>query len=360
MATASPSPRTTQNHRNARFSLVPWLVRLMDGGPLSGRSDPLPIDDEQALTDETIVAIQEIANRGCWRFLARECGWRRLDAPLPRNAGSQSSRRLWEGAAALPALTFSTATVNLILTVFNASRRKTDEAGVVGPTGDQTIRTNGDLILHHLIFRRLNEQPGFKSLLSVQKDWLINPLNAFHQILPYRKGEAALTRWERLTDPDLAPYVPWIGHQRALRWARETENLWEIGLESRLQWLEALTERLTQWATQTEKVERPDLLAFGMPLFKSVQQQRSIALRDFERLTATLSLRERQRYGERWVAFLDLVEPLDRFATGCLDTHPIERSGAEKAFLARWQAMDFKEVVEQIRNLSQEVRPSFS
>ena len=72
----------------------------------------------------------------------------------------------------------------------------------------------------------------------------------------YRHFDAGLTRWDRLCEGDLAPFVPWIGAYQVESWNGETGSFWGIGLEERLSWLESITFLLTDWGVQAEQSGR--------------------------------------------------------------------------------------------------------
>ncbi len=349
---------TTSLHRTARFGFVPWLARMLDGGPLRGETPELPVGDEKALTDETVAAISDIANRASWRFLARTCGWRRLDAVSPGNPDAHSIRRLWDDRAALPSLEFSTATPALLLTVFNATRKG-------GKIGEATLpdctRHNGDLIIHHLVFRRLCEAPQSLGLDPnfLWPAWYANPLNALFHVTSYGFSVTEATRWDAVTAPGIAAYFPWIGLQLIQNTRQKDVLSWTSGKKN-IQRLRAMTLLLTDLALEAERAGRIDLLGFLLRHFAEVLKASEQDFAAFERATNGFTQRERQEMAQPWADYLSFVEPLSRTSRECSEIHPIERTGPQNCFLAQWEAANFTETVECLRDFRQRVRPTFS
>lgn len=351
--------RVTRCHRTARFDLVPWLARLFGDGSVRGDSPSLPIGDETALTDETVAALQSMVNLASWRFLARECGWRRIHAVNPGNPESISKRRLWEEASADVQLTFSTATPDFLISVFNGTRKEGDLSGDDQATGPVT---NGDLLVHHLVFRRIHDTSlafglgGDADLAS----WLRNPLNALYDPLRYRKVNPEDTDWERLCRADIAMWMPWIGLRMSQIWAGREKSSWACGIDGGLRWLEAITFLLGDWGRACEKSLRLDGYLGALDYLVRHEAGSELKRTEFERENESCSLRERQERAVRWVDFLSLTQPLEESANRFAGVHPIERSGAERAFLSLWEEMRLPEVVKSLGNLSQSLRPSFN
>lgn len=350
--------KTTKHHRTARFTFVPWMVRLFNDGPVRSDSPRLPIGDAEALTDETVVAIQEVATQVCWQFLTKECGWKKIEALDPGNPETHAKRRLWKNRS-IPVLEFSTATPNLLITIFNETRKDGDMAAIQMP---DCSKLNGDFLIHHLVFRRISTTPQAFGLNESfhPEQWLANPLNALYDPLNYRNFDASKTRWNRLCDSDLAPFVPWLGDRQVGKWQEDSLNFRSAGFEPRLRWLEAMTFLLTDWGLEAEKAQRIDLAGFMLDLMVSHLKWSEKNFAEFEQSTRDLPLGERQSLAVLWTDFISLVDPLEASARKCLDIHPIERTGAQKCFLARWEELGFSEMIEQLRAVSQLLRPSIS
>lgn len=349
----------TTCHRTARFDLVPWLARLFGDGSIRGDSPSLPLGDETALTDETVDALKSMVNLAAWRFLARECGWRRIHAVSSRDSETISKRRLWEEAGSRVQLTFSTATPDLLISVFNGTRREGQLSGDI-----QTVEpeTNGDLLIHHLVFRRLHDTP-LAFGLAADADlacWLRNPLNALYAPLRYRRANPEDTDWERLCRVDMALWMPWIGLRMSQIWSGREETTWGSGIDEGLQWLEAITFLLGDWGRACEKNLRLDGYLGALDYLVRHEAGSETRRIEFERENESSPLRERQERAIRWVDFLSLTQPLEESANRFAGIHPIERSGVEKAFLSLWEEMNLPEVVKSLENLSQSLRPSFN
>lgn len=346
--------KITEQHRTARFVFVPWLVRLFSEGPLRSDTSEIPEGDENALTDETVDAIKQICNRAVWQFLAKQCGWKKIDSLHSEDQDSHSFQRLWSNHQSLA---FSTATPNLLIAMFNATRRS---GGFDRITLPNCLKHNGDLLVHHLVFRRLRDAPlafGHPPEQSLDR-WFANPLNAMYDPLGYRNYDPALTQWIRLCEPDFAAFVPWLGLRQVEKWKQDSAVHRADGLEARLTWLEALTFLVADWGVIAEKCGRIDLAGFVLDLMMHHQQRSEINLTEFRRETAQLSLRQRQEMTGSWTDFLALTGPLEESAKQCLNAHPVERTGPQKCFLAKWEALDFSATVSRLQELSQNLRPT--
>lgn len=351
--------RVTRCHRTARFDLVPWLARLFGDGSVRGDSPSLPIGDESALTDETVAALQSMVNLASWKFLARECGWRKLHAVSPSVPESISKRRLWEEASTDVQLTFSTATPDFLISVFNRTRRQ-EKQGDDNWAGCPA--TDGDLLVHHLVFRRLHDTPLAFGLEvdADQASWLRNPLNALYDPLRYRKAGPEVTDWERLCRADVAMWMPWIGLRMSQIWAGREQSAWACGIDEGLQWLEAMTFLLGDWGRACEKGQRMDGYLGALDYLVRHEAESESKRIEFERENESSSLRDRQARAVRWIDFLSLTQPLEESAQRFAAVHPIERSGVEKAFLSLWEEMGLNGVVGSLEVLSQSLRPSFN
>lgn len=359
MSERSFDPETTNHHRTARLVLVPWLVRFFNDGPIKGSSPSLPLGNPGALTDETVLAVQHIINRACWKFLAGECGWRKRTAVFPGNRDTHSIRRLWQQGQSAPELTFSESSIELLITIFNATRK--ESAPPFLPI-QQCLGTNGDLLVQHLVYQRLRRTPKVFETgdWTAAPSWLCNPLNALASPDLYRDYEAPRIHWHRLFDADLSPFIPWLGANQAILWHRKETSFQEGDLEEKLEWFEALTNLITEFMATAMDAERIDLTTFLLEWFALHAKQKDTNLIQFQRFTENRSLRERQNLASRWVHLLELITPLEHAAREATTTHPVERSNCQNAFLAAWEDLPFDKTAATLRELIQNLRPSIN
>jgi len=357
------SDQETAWHRTARFSLVPWVARLLGNGPLRGESKLLPWDTPEGLTDETVGALREMMNRAAWQFLARECGWRQRHAVDVSTRGGERSfrkRRLWDTAAdeTLPPLRFTSEAIDLLVSAYNHTREGVRVEIIEPPS---CLSANGDLLLHHLVFRRLTEAgPG----LGIPREFgwnrfYENPLNALFHVVSFDESDRPATHWQRLLEPDLAPFFPWIGSRIAESWRlRISREPWKTPSEAGSWFGNAA---LLNGELIVELEERPDLLLF---LFEVLAAQAETAEADREQFEhACESLhhhRKRSALAVPWFDFLKTTDALESIHRDGIGLHPIERSGPEKCFLATWEEMTFSATADRLTNLRQRVRPTLS
>lgn len=361
MPTAAPTDdKTIALHQVARFKFVPWMARMLGGDTIPrDEGAELPIGEFEALTDETVVAIQEISNQSCWKFLLQDCGWRKLDAVKFNDEDSHSIRRLWDESASLPELTFSTGTPDLLLTVFNGTRRGKSIARIAMP---DCLASNGDLVIHHLLFRKLHSNP--KSLgLDYDHQWLpwySNPLNALYDPKAYGGNDRVSVRWDRLFDEDMVPFVPWVFSYLIEHWSVSSTPFFHEGLDKQLNWLRGITFLLNGWLEQCHAAGRIDCANSLVDLLAYFEASREADLHKFEEYNEGESIKLRQQRAADWVDFLELGEKLEKASCQGFDIHPVERTGAQKCFLAKWEASDFRHTLTGLRELSQALRPSFN
>ena len=357
------SDQETAWHRTARFSLVPWVARLLGNGPLRGDSKLLPRDNPEGLTEETVAALREMMNRATWRFLARECGWRQrhaVDAPAGRG-GERGfrKRRLWETAAheKLPPLRFTAEAVDLLVSVYNRTREGERVESIEPPS---CLAANGDLLLHHLVFRRLTEA-GPTLGVPPEFGWprfFENPLNALFHVISFDQPDRPATNWERLLEPDLAPWFPWIGCRIADTWQlRLARDPWKAPVEAG-SWFGNLARLNGELIAELE--ERPDLLLFLLDVFTAQAETAEPNREQFERACESFSHRERSALAVPWFDFLKTADTLEAIHQETIGLHPVERSGPEKCFLAAWEEMTFPVTADRLKKLRRQVRPTIS
>ncbi len=203
--------------RTARFAWAPFVARLLIDGRLGRGAYPgLPVDDPRALTADTVADVAEIVRRGVWAFLVRQGGWRRTRFVDPAR-GRVSEGRLWAAPHLVPPA-FSPGSVRLLLLLFNAARspargaraapeRRPFELAIDLPLDSSK---SGDLLLHHLVFRRLIEVfPGGGPWTA---RFAANPLNLLTHAHLFKSGKAAIGSLARLLDDDFHPFLPWLAH----------------------------------------------------------------------------------------------------------------------------------------------------
>ena len=354
---------TTENHRIARFGFVPWMARFLGGGATRQKAPELVVGDANALTDETVQAIQDISNLACWRFLVRECGWRKLTAISELDSAQYSVRRILdEGVVALPNLTFTTATVDLLITIFNATGPAQSIKKIDMP---DCLSSNGDLILHHLIFRRLMMEPKSFGVSPDHRwlQWYPNPLNAILDPMGYSGDYPVKVQWQQLFTDQFKPFLPWIGEHLYQQVQSRMPMLWEEErLRDSLDWLQTVTSLTGRWLEHVGSMDRPDLqcCVFDLLIQHSDMAPEMLARFEVMHKREGETIRSRQVHGEQWNAFVELIDIFATTAQDCLAVHPVERTAAEQCFLARWEDAGLEHHIVKLRDLSRTLRPSFN
>lgn len=341
--------------RTARLVWVPFVARLLLGGPVRGDSPPLPSRVE-ALTLESVEAVSAILNRAVWQHLARTCGWRERRCVAPD--GRIRTGRLWQVVTGEPKLRFTEASIELLLTLFRATRGDglVEEAEL-----PVDLSASGDLLFAHLVFRSLHSR---RTLASIPADyewatWMGHPLNALWA--PEQSPAEAVTeiRWDWLSDGDLALWVPWLleeilveNHVEARIWSGPARV-------SRTRFQRAATV-LRAWMRHCRERERIDWLVPFFLFFARAADRTSRDQRRFEDLTGRASMRERQELATAWADWLELTEELAAAHGESLALHPVEREAPVTLFLSAWEESRFGESLTALRLLRSELRPTIS
>lgn len=337
------SAQTTRHHRAARFALVPFIARLLTHGPLRGDSPPLPRDDPSALTSEAVDAIKQLLNRGAWRFLSETCGWTKV-------RGS----RLWQQPA--PALTFSKQSIDLLLAIYNFTRSGGSREIAAAELPD-CLGTNGDLLLHHLVFRRLRRSSLESGIGSnyIWTAWAKNPLNCAWQ----PALASASSDWQRLTADDIAPFLPWISEDWRANSRTASADRW-FNPASLEEWCHAHSRVYRNLISTFDAAGRIDLTGFLLNEFQTNARFAEDDLAQFDRLTQGASIGERRRIARPWAEYLEIPTLLQQLYQTAYATHPIDRDQPQTEFMAHFHKVEFDNVLDILGNLRQELRPTLS
>ena len=340
-------------HKTAQFSWVPFVARLLSQGPIRGKSEELP-DEVRALNRESIDAVKQILNRAAWRFLARECGWRRRRICVLPDLQLRDAR-LWNQQT--PELRFSHESIKLLISIYNATRNanRIEKADMPG-----CLALNGDMIIHHLVFRRLYNN---RKLAAISSDynWSTwtekNPLSACTAFAICEKSKYVGLNW--FFESDLNAFTPWLLNYVADEWLRWEEDRWQgpSSIRSGYQTQQQLCEKLIEAARQAE---RQDLLIPILEYYSKILDDREEHFHRFESQTQRLSMNERRKIGASWSDFLALTNPLERIRDNALGVHPVERSGPEKLYLSAWEEIDFSVALTAAGELQQKLTPRLS
>ncbi|MEM7014850.1 MAG: hypothetical protein AAF585_25600 [Verrucomicrobiota bacterium] len=340
-------------HKTAQFGWAPFVARLLSHGPIRGKSDELP-NDIRALNSESIDALKEIMNRAVWRFLARECGWRQRRICVGSDLQLQDAR-LWNQPT--PELRFTHESIELLLSIYNATRgsNRVEKARI-----PECLSANGDVILYHLVFRRLYENPVLASI-STGYHWggwtERNPLNAL-SAFPICSDPSNVA-WELLLESSMRAFAPWLVNYIADEWLRNEQARWQgaSAIQSSFQIQKEMCCQLIEAAGQ---VNRQDILIPLLEYFQKNLKNRNEHLNFFESQTKRKSMSERREIGASWSDFLALTDTLEGLQQQALELHPVERSGPEKLYLSMWEELDFSEVLTTAAELQQKLTPRLS
>lgn len=340
------SPDETDWHQLASFTFLPWVGRMLGHGPLQGESKPLPVGTPHALTSESLEGIDQIARRAVWQYLARDCGWVRLTTP-----SINRPHRIWEAEA--PLITFSDWSLTILLQVFNSTRAQNNFNASLFACGGST---NGDLLIHHLIFRRLVES---SPLLGAARNypfefWYDNPLNrGFHFLNCQRRPAREV--WAMLEECDLISFLPWILHEWSRAWQRSFRLRWD---QDPSPWHRAHTQICEELIELADSLQRPDLLSALLAFFHQSAQRADADLASFEAWSLGRPHAERNERTEPWAHHIAIAECLQSVYQGLTALHPVERLQPQKLLMALYQNLEFDQSVSRLLALRDVIRPA--
>jgi len=345
----------TQSHLTAQFRWVPFVARLLGEGPLRGSSDPLELRPD-AVNQESLTAIKAIMNRAVWRFLARECGW--TERRIVTIGGDLKTCRLWQQEGA-PAIRFSDASVELLLTIYNGTRgaKRINQLSL-----PDCHHSTGDLLLHHLIFLRLKHDPLLAGSGSHEDwtPWLSNPLNALKSCVLDTRVFVSTIHWEALFSEDLRPYIPWILARIKEAWLVDETQRWVQDTKLVSQRLQIQAELISQMVRGMEGADRPDLIAPVLEYFHHLLPRRTYLKGRFDTVTRPLSMRDRTEVGKHLSDLLSITRDLTRIQSDLLSLHPVEREAPANLFLSAWEELDFTKTCCEAGEFRRQITPTLT
>lgn len=335
-----------QFHLRSRFELVPFVARLLSAGPLRGEGAPLPGGVGHGFTEEAVSALGEIAKRAAWGFLCREIGWSRRRV-LKESSECSETIRLWEQGGREP-LRFTAATIDLLLTIHAATRGSKRIADFDFPAGP----ANGDLLIHHLVLRRLQREPALGGMDNAHRfrEWTGNPLNSL-----WLFEDLASEGLPRLLEPDVSCWLPWILPAFSERWSDQLAGC--SGPEDLANLAGVLASRLNELIDGIEQQRRLDLLGGLLPFFQSLGKSCEGEEERLRSLVRELPMQGRRVALGHWDALLTIGQRIESLRTASAAVHPLERSASLAVFLEHCEAMDFGRVAATLAASSRRLLP---
>lgn len=338
---------------------LPFCRSLLLGAALPSGSARLPLRTPEALTAEVITALEDMINKAVMGWLIRGVGWRALSVP---DEDEVLTARIWdEDVWGSLRLTFTARSVDVLLLAWNllvqssssppahsdnrrwkrmstsqraawkkaalqrvaASHRKVNREQITA----LSVKHSGDLLLHHLVFRRLYRRQAVLPSL-----WMHNPLNlmAFHTHGGQHTPESCSGFAGLLRGP-LAPLMPWISAEwpdlwKALPEAASLEDL------SRMHHNQAVV--FTAWIQACEESDQPHLLVPLIQHYHHLMQRLEGDRAQLAQLTSRRPLSIRQPAARQWAAALMPLSTIHAHHQDALRTHPIDREGSQRILLS--------------------------
>lgn len=356
---------TKTNHETATFRFLPFAVDLFERRDLKmQRSELLPVRAPQELTAETLDVLGHVVRQGTLAFLCREGGWRaiawaREGKDAPERDVRLTDERVWRDFS----LRFGDESVDTLLMVYNAVCRAAGQARSSSakkrkdqyPTNrHMSFERNGDILVHHIAYLKTKPPRSPFPLEREDQHFLDeNPLTRLTRLDASGKNTAQKA-WERLLEPDMQPFLPWLGHHISRRWLAEMELCWTSDSEFT---------RITQgMATYFEAVvetsiilERRDLLIPLLDFFLKYLGEEGVEetwMVSFNRLFRDLRFADREPRQRTWARGVRCAVTLAEQYGEARGIHPIDRTASDRVYMEAYEAHQFQERAERARVLA--------
>jgi hypothetical protein len=346
-----------KRHETTRTELVPFVAELLGEGPMRERLWALPPDLPDVLAEDTAAALPELVIRGLWRRLCQDGGW--LRQSFASAGGEELSCRLWESPAVQAApLRFTPGAFELLVLAYDlccrspAPRRELDAA-----LAGLSLQSNGDLLLGAVAFSRLQHLPASPAWLEIMGQNPLCLMAHFHRFPPIEPPGSLLPR---LLEPDLAPFLPWLGRAWRRAWRRHEPLRW-TSAEALVASSRRQGALLDHWM---ELLEQRGALDGLVPLLDGLAElaaglggAEGIASR-LGALPGAATLLQRQAAARQWsAATLRPARRLGEIRSRTQRLHPADREAPERLFLAAYTSRAFDATIEALEQGIRAVLP---
>lgn len=386
-----PPQEDLHPHLVSNFQIVPFAVQLFQGTPLGMGHQHIALDSPDLLTQEAVEALAEIAKQATLQFLCRRGGWQQQPFTLPHEENPQRGRlwdqRVWSDLH----LAFTSDSINLLLAIFNLTRRfpkqnpppikaakKTERKKEKTPyerfvvrhqkhkedsvrwLKQYTPKSNGDLLLHHLIFRQLYARHQFERYVPVEP-FANNPLNVMTHFALFAPHEEEEQPFERLLEPDFRPLLPWLTSEWVVQWLLLEPRRWDTDLEGFNRF--NLRQRcvFTAWCALADDEEHWDLLLPLVDYYHKLLDKRGPKkqwLSTFQAMIQGLRIVERQAHSALWAGTFLPAREIKRAYDQARILHPIDREAPQRLFMDEVQRLVFDEDLHALEDLIEELLPT--
>lgn len=395
------------HHLATNFAFLPFVVQLLSDKLPSQGVQPLPIGEPDALTLEAVEAVQDIVNQATMSYLCQRAGWRKRQTVLPSEERPVEVRswdpQVWRNLT----LRFSAASLDSLLIAYNLTRKapkaselrsgtmfseqptkqSQDPTLHLAQSRGESVQTlqiavnngvkasikhlkklplpyNGDMLIHHLVFARLNQLVQLDE--GTSKAFYSNPLNLMtHFFQCSNITDDHIDSLQDLLSPNIAPLLPWLGVIWSKRWTDIEDQRWYQGKGDKARESFHLFNKnqmmlFTAWYSLAEEKERPDLLVplldYYTALFETHGPHAKWVDR-FRRMTSELRHVERTDYAEQWARAMMPALTLRRAYEDARDLHPIDREAPHHLFMDAYKRKSFDTVLSKIEDLLATLQP---
>lgn len=395
------------DHIAAHFAFLPFAVHLLSQKQLQSGVHPLPLNTPEALTQETLKAIQDIVNQGTVSYLSRSAGWNKKAVVLPHQERPRK-KRLWDADIWKQLkLQFTHESLEALLIAYNLTRKVpkafelkkgnasallaghrqrdpmlmlaqkkglsthelTEQIEHVQQSSIRTLQTltlhsNGDALIHHQVCQSLNQWIALDQ--TTQNALLRNPLNLFtHFYVSASITEQHIDTLKAILKPSLAPILPWLGDIWVRHWIDIEPKRWNAPKKQQLQVFHQFCENqdllFTAWYTLADEEERFEILIpmlhYYTEYIKTYPSTQSIA-EQFSTLTRELRHIEKNTYKDVFARALLPALLLRKVYEEARDLHPVEREACHHLFMEEYQICQFEEVLKTVEERIEWLQPT--
>ncbi|MBF0240068.1 MAG: hypothetical protein HQM12_20390 [SAR324 cluster bacterium] len=354
------SAESVQHQWNSYRKWVPFVACLLGNHPISSGSKhtPIPIDDPDSVTRETLLAIQEILPKAVWHHLIHIAGWQSIRFMDPASE-KMIQGRLWNQTTIQnDSLTFTASSVNFLLRIYqvkngSAEQNKGIYEKIMFPP---SARTNGDLLLEWVGCRQISK---FNINVEISLESPLVLLEFFGQEKAQLLPEKTITTVLRQCGAaGLLPWFPWLGLHWSKLWANRYVMLWEKDMPDHNSH-NGHIQLVQDWQKFFSEQQRHDLLiplldyyiqalkpASQLERFKEVSQRKSMKTRSIH-----------QAKLEIWIRWLRGIHGLQQIFVDGQRMPVIDRMPTIRIFMDGYSSRHFDNIVHQANTVLQEIDP---
>ena len=375
-------------------SFVPFVVALLERKSMHLSTHTLPCGKPEFLTKEAARALQEIVKRATLGFLCRENGWRKLSfAPLEGgqlyaehpSKGPVWNQQVWKETK----LSYSHNCINLLLAVYNLTRtpkypnpqksnsaksKNNDQRNIEllkiqdknNKKASERIlsefkpETNGDMLFHHLVFRRLLQNNQMRFIGA--QNFVQNPINMMHSFWLFSPfTDKQLKALDDLLKPEMVSFLPWLSVNWKSSWCKYENARPYQSLQGFRNVVINQGQLFHAWMSLLVYEERSDLLEPFLGYYRHLFENEALvdkAVVFLREQTQPLRMVETQKYFDQWLHTLTPALQVRKLYVEAQELHPIDREAQHHILMSSYANIRFDKTVKEFEQLRRTLQPT--